>query len=47
MLIENGGQFFDVFRAKHPDRYGYSVLLNIKINYDVLVSSGKLNDIDT
>jgi len=30
MLIENGGQFFDVFRAKHPDRYGYSILYSVK-----------------
>lgn len=32
MLIENGGQFSDVFRAKHPDKYGclgYLFLLNI------------------
>ena len=34
MLVECGGPFFDVFRAKHPDRFLFDIWIEIQFGFD-------------
>lgn len=50
MLVDNGGAFFDVFRAKHPDRYKASIIVLYGLLDPMIISSSvlvKLNDFES